>query len=283
MKAKELPPRIVLRRLAAYLPLSVMAIVFLLPIAWTVSSSLKHQGEVLRFPPQWLPDIPRWENYATVFEFQPFARQFINSVYIAVLVCVITLVTASLAGYAFARLRFPGRNLLFILVLSAIFIPPEATIIPLFRNAVSLGWYDTHIPLVVFTAFSSAGTVATFVMRQAFLTIPREFEEAARIDGAGWFRTFVQVVLPMTRPSLAAVVVLSTWQSWNQFLEPLVFIRSAERLTVPVALAQYTDPYSGPLFNIQAAATTLSIVPLLVIFMLAQRHVVAGLTAGGIK
>lgn len=273
----------ILRRIGSYAVLTAIAVLFLLPIAWTVSTSLKRQNEVLRFPPQWLPDVFAWENYFTVFQFQPFATQFFNSVYIALLVCLLTLVTSSLAGYGFARLRFPGRNLLFLLVISALFIPPEATIIPLFRNAVAIGWYDTHLPLVIFTVFSSAGAVATFVMRQAFLTIPREFEEAARIDGAGWFRTFAQVILPMTRPSLAAVVVLSAWQSWNQFLEPLVFVRSAHKLTVPVALAQYTDPYTGPMFNIQSAATTLSIVPLLIVFMFAQKQVVAGLTAGGIK
>ncbi|CAN5385829.1 carbohydrate ABC transporter permease [soil metagenome] len=283
MKTKRRSPLAVLRKLGLYLLLTAVAALFVLPIAWTVSTSFKLQSEVLRFPPQWIPDALHWENYRIVFEFQPFAIQFFNSVYIAVLVCAITLVVSSLAGYAFARLNFPGKNVLFILVLSALFIPPEATIIPLFRTAVALGWYDTHIPLVVFTAFSSAGTVATFVMRQAFLTIPKEFEEAARIDGAGWFRTFAQVVLPMARPSLAAVVVLSAWQSWNQFLEPLVYLRSANMLTVPVALAQYTDPYSGPMFNVQAAATTLSIVPLLIIFMFAQRHIVAGLTAGGLK
>lgn len=271
------------RRVAAYALLSAIAVVFLLPIAWTVSTSVKTQAGALAYPPQWIPETFHWDNYRTVFTFQPFGFQFFNSIYIAALVCLITLVTASLAGYAFARLRFPGRNILFVLVLSALFIPPEATIIPLFRNSIAFGWYDTHLPLIIFTSFSSTGTIATFVMRQAFLTIPREYEEAARMDGAGWIRTFVRVMLPMTRPSLAAVVVLSAWHSWNQFLEPLIFIRSAEKLTVPVALAQYVDPYSGPMFNIQSAATTLSIVPLLIVFMLAQRHVVAGLSAGGIK
>ena len=266
-----------------YAILILLSVVFLLPVAWALSSSLKSQSEVLRFPPTWWPDDPRWENYLTVFEFQPFAIQFFNSVYIAATVCAVTLVVSTLAGYGFARIRFRGSSVLFIIVLSALFIPPEATIVPLFRNAVELGWYDTHLPLIFFTVFSSTGAIATFVMRQAFLTIPVEFGEAARLDGAGAIRTFWEVMLPMVRPSLAAVVVLTCWHSWNQFLEPLVYLRSANLLTVPVALAQYTDPYSGPLYNIQSAASVLSIVPLLIVFMFAQRHIVAGLTAGGLK
>lgn len=282
-KRRPMRPAMVAEKTIDYVVLGIFAVIFMLPIAWTLSASLKTQSEVLAFPPAWIPNVFNWQNYVTVFQFQPFGLQFLNSVYIAALVCLLTLVVASLAGYAFARLRFPGHQVVFILVLAGLFIPPETTIIPLLRNAVALGWYDTHWPLVIFTVFSSTGAIATFVMRQAFLTIPKEFEEAARLDGAGPIRTFIQVMLPMVRPSLAAVVVLSAWHSWNQFLEPLVFLRSADKLTVPVALAQYTDPYSGPLYNIQSAASIISIIPLLIVFMFAQRHIVAGLTSGGIK
>ena len=171
----------------------------------------------------------------------------------------------------------------FLILLSVIFIPPEATIIPLFQYAAKLGWVDTHYPLIIFTAALVTAPIATFVMRQAFLTLPAEFEDAASIDGSGRWRTMVQVYLPLVRPSVASVVVLSCWYSWNQFLEPLIYLRSPEKLTVPVALTHYEDPLAGPLWGVQMAATTLSVIPVLLVFFLAQRHVVSGLTAGGLK
>ncbi|GAA1488070.1 carbohydrate ABC transporter permease [Brachybacterium sacelli] len=275
--------RRLLGRTLNYLFLCLVAFVALTPILWMISASLKSPSEILRYPPTIIPEEIRWENYTDVFALQPFAQQFLNSVVIMALVAVLTLVMSVPAGYALARIKPLASGAIFLALLSVMFIPPEATIIPLFQYAAALGWVDTHYPLVVFTAVLVTAPIATFVMRQAFLTLPAEFEDAAALDGSGRLRTMLQIFVPLVRPSLASVVVLACWYSWNQFLEPLIYLRSPEKLTVPVALTHYEDPLAGPLWGVQMAATTLSIIPVLLVFFLAQRHVVSGLTAGGLK
>lgn len=266
-----------------YLLLCLVAFVALAPILWMLSASLKSSSEILRYPPTIIPENFQWGNYADVFALQPFAQQFVNSVVIMALVAVLTLLMSVPAGYALARIKPLASGAIFLVLLSAMFIPPEATIIPLFQYAAKLGWVDTHYPLVIFTAVLVTAPIATFVMRQAFLTLPAEFEEAATIDGSSRLRTMLQIYFPLARPSLASVVVLACWYSWNQFLEPLIYLRSPEKLTVPVALTHYEDPIAGPLWGVQMAATTLSVIPVLLVFFVAQRHVVSGLTAGGLK
>lgn len=272
-----------IKRTLNYLFLCLVALVALAPILWMISASLKSPNEILRYPPTIIPEDIKWENYQAVFELQPFTQQFINSVVIMALVAVLTILMSVPAGYALARVKPVASGAIFLVLLSAMFIPPEATIIPLFQYAAKLGWVDTHYPLVVFTAVLVTAPIATFVMRQAFLTLPAEFEEAATIDGSSRLRTMLQIYFPLARPSLASVVVLACWYSWNQFLEPLIYLRSPEKLTVPVALTHHEDPLAGPLWGVQMAATTLSIIPVLLVFFFAQRHVVSGLTAGGLK
>lgn len=263
--------------------LALVSVAFIGPIVWMVSGSLKSRNEVLRYPPTLIPEEFRWDNYAQVFELQPFDRQFLNSIVIMALVCALTLAVAIPAGYALARVRPRGAAAIFLLLLSGIFLPPESVIIPLFRFAAQLGWIDTYIPLVVFTATLFTAPVAMFVMRQAFVILPQEFEEAATLDGASRWRTMFRIFLPLVKPSIASAVVFTAWYSWNQFLEPLVYLRSRQMLTVPVALTLFEDPLAGPRWNIQMAATTLSVLPVLIVFLFAQRQIVSGLTAGGLK
>lgn len=271
------------KRGANYLLLTVVSLLFVGPILWMVSGSLKSINEILLYPPTIIPNDVRWDNYARIFELQPFVRQFGNSLVVMAAVCILTLLLSVPAGYALAKVRPAASSLLFIILLSGIFLPPEATIIPLFRFASALGWLNTLWPLIVFTSVLTTTPIATFIMRQAFLTLPDEFGEAATIDGASRMRTMLQIFMPLVRPSLASLVVISSWYSWNQFLEPLVYIQDVNLLTVPVALTHFTDPYGGPLWNVQMAATTLSVLPVLLVFMFAQKHVIAGLTAGGLK
>lgn len=272
-----------LRAIPSYVLLTIVSVAFIGPIVWMISGSLKSRSEVLRYPPTLIPEELRWDNYAQVFELQPFDRQFLNSIVIMALVCALTLVVAIPAGYALARVRPRGAGIIFLLLLSGIFLPPESVIIPLFRFAAQLGWIDTYIPLVVFTAVLFTAPVAMFVMRQAFVILPQEFEEAATLDGASRWRTMLRIFLPLVKPSIASAVVFTAWYSWNQFLEPLVYLRSRQMLTVPVALTLFEDPLAGPRWNIQMAATTLSVLPVLIVFLFAQRQIVSGLTAGGLK
>lgn len=274
---------LVIRRVPMYALLCLVSLAFIGPILWMLSGSLKSTNEILRYPPTIVPEHVQWSNYLLVFVNQPYLLQFLNSVAVMAGVCAITLVLSVPAGYALSKVRPRGGSAIFLLLLSGIFIPPEATIVPLYRMADALGWLDTLTPVIVFTAVLTTAPIATFLMRQAFLVLPTEFQEAATLDGSGRLRTMLQVYLPLTRPSIAAAVVLSCWYSWNQFLEPLVYLRSQEHLTVSVALTRYLDYNGEPTWGIQMAATTLSLLPVLLVFVFAQRHVVAGLTAGGLK
>jgi multiple sugar transport system permease protein len=271
-------------RVATYLLLAVLAVPFVFPVYWMVVTGLKPISEVFATPPDLLPDLGGWQNFVEPFRRGPFARQFLNSAYIATLSTVGVLAVASLAGYAFARIRFRGSTVLFILLLSTLLVPAEVTIIPLFRLMNALGWIDTHLPLIVLPVFSGVSILGTFLMRQFFLSLPAELEQAGRIDGLGRFGLFRYVALPLARAPLAALAVLAFLSSWNEFLEPLVFLRTRELWTLPLALSTFTDPYTGvPIWNIQMAATSLSVLPVLVVFFLAQRQFVEGIAGTGIK
>lgn len=271
-------------RIATYLLLLVLAVPFVFPVYWMVVTGLKPITEVFAVPPQLWPDLGGWENFVEPFRRGPFARQFLNSAYIAALSTVGVLAVASLAGYAFARIRFRGSTVLFILLLSTLLVPAEVTIIPLFRLMDALGWIDTHLPLIVLPVFSGVSILGTFLMRQFFLSLPAELEQAGRIDGLGRLGIFWHIALPLARAPLAALAVLAFLSSWNEFLEPLVFLRSRELWTLPLALSTFTDPYTGvPIWNIQMAATSLSVLPVLLVFFLAQRQFVEGIAGTGIK
>lgn len=266
-----------------YLSLSLLSLPFVFPFWWMITSSLKSANEVFAFPPRLLPETFRWRNFVEIFTYQPFAQQYFNSLYIAVLVTLGTLFISSLAGYAFARIRFPGRNVLFLLLLTALMMPSEVTIIPNFFFMTALGWVGTHIPLIVLPIFGANGVVGTFLMRQFFLGIPGEIEDAARIDGLGRFGIYWRIALPMAKPALSALAILSFLFSWNLFLEPLVFINDLDQFTLPLALNNFTDNYGLPIWHLQLAATTLSVVPVLVVYVAAQRYVVESFTLSGVK
>lgn len=270
-------------RVLAFLLLALGAVILLLPLVWMVSTSLKPEHQVFDYPPRIIPTTFDLANYLEVFTKAPFARQFLNSIYIGVLNIAGTLVVSSLAGYAFARLRFPGRNVLFILFLSALLLPVEVTIVPLYGLMSGLGWIGTHIPLIVEPMLGTPAVVGTFLIRQYFLALPRELEDAGRVDGLGWFGVFWRIAIPLARPALATLAVLTFLTSWNAFLEPLIFTAGNRELwTVPIALDQYKDFDSTPTYSIQMAATTISVLPVALVFSFAQRYIVAGISRSGL-
>lgn len=270
-------------KVALYGLLCVLLIPFVFPTWWMLTSSLKPISDIFVFPPQLFPTHPDWSSYAQVFTVQPFAQQYWNSAWIAAVVTAATLAISSMAGYAFARIRFPGANALFIVVLTGLLIPSEVTIVPLFRMFLKLGWVNTHWPLVLIPVFGAPSVFATFVMRQFFIALPAELEEAARVDGLGRFRIFRTIALPLARPALASVAIFTFLHSWNLYLEPIVFLSTPSRFTLPQALTQYTDAYGGPMWNIQLAAATLTALPVLTVFVLAQKQFVEGLAHTGLK
>lgn len=275
--------RDVQRNLTTYLTLSLFAIPFVFPFLWMIGSSFKSSREVFASPPTLLPTIIHWENYSRVFEIQPFAQQYWNSVWIAVVVTVGTIVFSSLAGYAFARIRFRGSSVFFILLLSGLMMPEEVTIIPRFMFVQNLGIDNTHIPLIIFPIFGAQGVVATFMMRQHFLGMPEELEEAAKLDGLTRWGIFWRIALPIAKPVLSAVAIITFLYSWNSFLEPLVFLEDVKLFTLPLALRGFTDEFGTPIWEVQLAATTLSVVPILIFYVMAQRLVVESFASSGVK
>ena len=271
-------------RIALTVVLSVGAIILILPLIWMVSSSLKPEFDIFVFPPEIIPDPIYWENYRAIFEEAPLGRQYFNSIYIGLLNVVGTVVVSALAGYSLAKLRFPGRFLVLPLLLCALLLPTEVIIVPLYALMTRFGWIGTHLPLIVEPVFGAPAVVGTFLMRQFFLSIPDEIEDAGRVDGLGTFGVFLHVALPLARPALATLALLTFLASWNAFLEPLVFTAgNKDLLTLPVALDQYTDVDGTPFYALQMAATTLSILPVLVVFLLAQRQIIEGIARSGLK
>ncbi|MBP2551820.1 multiple sugar transport system permease protein [Neorhizobium galegae] len=276
----DLSPRL---RVALYGLMCVLLIPFVFPTWWMVTSSIKPISDIFAFPPQLIPQNYDWTTYSKVFELQPFVQQYWNSAYIAAVVTIGTMVVSSMAGYAFARIRFPYADTIFMIVLLGLLIPSEVTIVPLFQMFLKAGMVNTHWPLILVPIFGAPSVFVTFVMRQFFVTLPAELEEAARVDGLGRFKIFRKIALPLAKPALASVAIFTFLHSWNLFLEPIVFLSSADKFTLPQALTQYTDAYGGPMWNIQLAAATLTALPVLIVFIIAQKQFVEGLAHTGLK
>ncbi|MEX2540909.1 MAG: carbohydrate ABC transporter permease [Trueperaceae bacterium] len=257
------------------------AVAMVTPFVWAVTTSLKARGAMLIVPPQFLPSEPSLDAYSTVVNRFPFIRVFGNSVLVAVATTLGQLVLCSMAGYAFARLKFFGRDTLFLLYLATLMVPFAVIVTPLFIIVTKLGWTNSYIGLVIPVMFSAFGT---FFMRQFFQSIPRELEEAATIDGAGTLTTFWRIIMPMTMPALATLGVLSFMGSWNSFLWPLLIVNDRELMTLPVALSALQGIYPGQTqWNIVMAGTVLATIPTIAVFLFAQRWVIEGVAGSGVK
>jgi len=266
-----------------YLLLVVMAVPFLTPFWWMLTGSFKKAIDIFTFPPPLIPSYLEFSNFTQAFTFQPFARHYLNSIYIALTVTLGVLFITSLAGYAFARISFKGSNIIFVVLLSALMMPSEVTIVPNFVVMKTLGLTDTHWPIILLPIFGSHGVVSMFMMRQFFLALPVELEDAARMDGLGRFGIFWQIAMPMAKPALAAVAILTFLASWNSYLEPFIFINNIQLFTLPLSLSNFRDPYGAPLWTIQLAATTMSVIPVLGFYVLAQRQVIESFSFSGVK
>ncbi len=270
--------RAVVSTLVRYVLLTVLAIAFAMPLIWMVSTSLKQESEVMSIPPSFFPSDPQWGNYVTTFE---NIRAFLwNSSYLAVLNAALLLVVSSMAAFGFARLRFAGRDIAFSLLLSTAMIPGIVYLIPQYILFRELGWIDTHFPLWVPRVLTPV--IGTFLLRQFFMTLPQDLEDAARIDGASTFEIYWRIMLPQIKPGLAAVGVFTFLESWNDLFTPLIFINSIELQTLPVALALYRGEFFTQT-NLLMAGATITILPVILLFMASQKYFIQGITMSGLK
>ncbi len=265
------------KNLGLHLLLITGSLVMLVPFAWMLSTSLKEPGDVFVYPPQWIPDPVRWESYQETVTVMPFGRFYVNSIIQAASVTVLQLLTASLAAFAFARLRFRGRDLLFLLYLATMMIPFPVTMIPNFIIMRYLKWIDTFRALILPPTFSA---FSTFLLRQYFLSIPVELDDAARVDGASSLRIWWRIILPLSGPALATLAIFTFLGQWNSFLWPLIVTNSEEMRTLPLGLATFQGQYSVQ-WHLLMAGSVIAVLPILVIYIIGQKWFVRGITLTG--
>lgn len=254
------------------------SIFMLLPFIWMLSTSLKEPREIFTYPPMWIPSRFAWENYLEAVSAMPFGRFYFNSFVVAVSVTFLQILTSSLAAFAFARLRFRGREALFLLYLATLMVPFQVTMIPNFIVVRLLGWYDSYQALVLPTAFSA---FSTFLLRQYFRGIPIELDEAARMDGASSWRIWWQIIMPLSGPAIAALAIFIFLGSWNDFLWPLVITTSLDMRTLPVGLSAFQGQYNVQ-WHLLMAGSVIALIPVLIIYVAAQKWFVQGITLSGL-
>jgi len=265
--------------------LIVLSVVFIFPFFWTVTSSLKQPYEIFNFPPTVFPSVPQWKNYATVFEIAPFARWILNSVFVVVVGTLGVVFTSSIVAYSFARFKYRGRDVIFLLTLGTMMLPAQITLIPQYVLFSKMGWINTLYPLWVPLWFGG-GAFYIFLLRQFFLSLPRELDEAALIDGAGYFRIFWTILMPLSVPALATVMIISFIGSWGDFLSPLIYLNSPDIFTIAMGLFFFqNDPDLGgiPTQHLLMAASVMTVIPCVVLFFAMQRYFIQGVVLAGIK
>lgn len=276
--------RSLVRSVPAYLVLSCVSALFLIPFVWMLSMSLHDARGAFQIPYRWIPETFQWQNYAEVASLVPFGRYFLNTALITGLVLLGTLFSSSIVAYGFSRMRFRGRDVMFAICLSTMMLPGQVTMIPLYMLFARLGWIDTFYPLIVPAFFGSPFCI--FLLRQFFLTIPREYDEAALIDGASRLRIYWSVILPLARPALTTVGVLTFIGTWNDFFGPLIYINSPSRATLTLGLSMLKSQIAGSgmmQWQILMAAAVLVMLPNILVFFFAQKHLVRGIAVGGVR
>lgn len=259
--------------------LLVVGLIIIFPFIYMFASSLKEPGDIVKVPPELFPADPKWNNYAEVLEVVPIGTQLLNSAIVTLGVTIGWLLTSTLAGYAFARLEFPGRDLLFSAFLGTLMVPFVVLIVPMYRIMVELTWVDKLVALIVPWVFTAYGT---FLLRQAFMNIPKELEEAAQIDGASRWGTLFSVALPLVGPALATLATLAFLYSWNSFTWPLIVISSPGTKVVTQGLMDLQALYAGTRLNLVLAGSTLAVAPTLLAYLLAQRYFIEGVATTGL-
>lgn len=267
------------RSIVSYVVLCLVALAFISPLVYMVATSLKPPAETFTTPPTLIGSSIRWENYSEAFSYLPFGRFLLNGLFVAVVGTMINMAVSVLSGYAFSRLRWRGRNLVFVLFLATMMIPQDVLLIPLYVMMQGFGWVDSFQALIIPFAFTALGA---FLCRQFFLTVPQELDDAARVDGAGVIKTFTHVMLPLARPMLAVLAVFSFIAYWNSFLWPLIIVNDVNTYgTIPLGLQQFFGQ-QGSQWNLVMAASVISMLPTVLMLILLQKHLIRGIVTSGL-
>ncbi|OGS18818.1 MAG: sugar ABC transporter permease [Elusimicrobia bacterium RIFOXYA2_FULL_40_6] len=263
----------------SYLFLCIIGLFMIIPFVWMLSTSLKEPGNIFVFPPQWIPNPIVFQNYVNAWNAAPFGRFFINSIFISGSLTIGSLLTGTMAGYAFARLEFPGRDKVFMIFLGTMMIPGQVTMIPVFIILKYIGWIDSYKALIVPGIFGAGGA---FFFRQFFMAIPKELEEAAIIDGCSNFKVYWRIILPLSKPALATLGTFTFLGAWNDFMWPLIVLNSPEKMTLPVGLAYFTGQYTTD-WPLLMAGSMIILLPVIIVYVFNQRFFVKGIVMSGMK
>ena len=263
-----------------YTILIIFAIVFIVPFYWMFATALKSDMQLFQVPPTWVPNPPIWENFVQVFREVPFGRFIQNSAVLVTWNVVGQVISTTLIAYGFARLRFPGRNVLFLIVLATLMVPKQVTLVPQFILFAKLGWVNTYLPLIL-PAFTGSPFLI-FLMRQYMMTIPLDLDEAATIDGASRLQILRHVIIPMSIPAIVLVAVFTFTDVWNDFMGPLIYLNDPEKFTVSLGLSFFQGAKETS-WHLLMAGSLMSMIPPMIVFFLAQKRLLGGLAAAGIK
>lgn len=266
-------------RVILYVVLIALAVLMLIPFAWMLSASLKLDKDVFIFPIQWIPANPRWQNYIDIWTKIPLSKFVLNTTKLTIIVTCLQLLTSSFAAYAFAKLDFKYKNLLFMAYISTIAMPWQVYMVPQFIMMRGMGMNDTHMAIICLQAFSAFGV---FMMRQFYQGIPDELCEAARIDGMSEYKIYTKIMLPLSKPALSTLTIFTFVATWNDFLGPMIYLKTESKKTLQIGLRMFISQYSSE-YGLIMAASVLSLIPVLVVFLSLQKYFVEGIAATGVK
>lgn len=259
--------------------LIILSLLVLLPFFWMLSSSLKLNNDVFAVPIEWIPKNPRWSNYVDIWNKIPLVTFYKNTAKLTIIVTLLQLITSSLAAYGFAKMKFPGRNTLFIAYIATIAVPWQVYMVPQFIMMKKIGLVDTHMAIILLQAFTAFGV---FLLRQFYLSIPEELSEAARIDGLSEYGIYFRMILPLSKPSLATLTLFTFVATWNDFLGPMLYLNSTKLKTIQLGLRMFISQYDAE-YGLIMAASVVSVVPIVVLFLFTQRFFIEGIATSGLK
>lgn len=266
-------------KILRYIIVIIISVLMVLPFIWMISSSLKAESQIFGFPIKWIPETFYWSNYKDVWTKIPFHLYYLNTLKIAISTTILTVITSSLAGYAFAKLKFPERDKLFFVYIATMMIPYQVMMIPQFMLMSKLNLVDSHWALIILGAFNPFGV---FLFRQFFMAIPDELLEASRIDGLNDFGIYMKIILPLSRPAIATLVIFSFMHAWNDFLGPLIYLTSDHLYTIQLGMQHFITSYNTEYALLMAAAVS-AIVPTIIVYFFAQDHFIEGIASSGVK